>query len=473
MPPGVSPSSWSLEVARGADLGRRIALATGSATLGNALDGDPGIDLSDLEAASPRKMAAKQAEILIDGDAPSIRDLDSPGGTFVNRRRVLAGTRVPLRDGDLIQLAGVQLRITRSASNPSPREVRPSSANGTADRSPPGVFAFTLKAGGTCRSWDDFLAVSAQKWGDLREELTSGRLSAFLQTIHRADLAPDPARPGSADDRLDLWLSKLPTASPPVPEIDVDPRAITVRGSSGGGTIRRTIRVKNVGYRMLRGTARVAPASANWLRFPDATSEARFALVESTDLAIEVAIPERSAATMSASLTFESDGGTATVPVRVEPSEAREASELAVSPEAATEGLDLNIARTPLISRILIGAIAGATARVILALSPKLTESLTGPGLAGPVVIFGTIGAMGFAGLMVRRRELRDVPPAFASGFLFGAMLAAFLVALSRTIEPSPASWVTALLIWVVLAAILGGASGLILPYRPSNGGEP
>ena len=49
-------------------------------------------------------MAAKQAEIASNNGSISIRDLDSPGGTFVNRQRILPGQSRPLQDGDVLQL---------------------------------------------------------------------------------------------------------------------------------------------------------------------------------------------------------------------------------------------------------------------------------------------------------------------------------------------------------------------------------
>src|SRR4051812_23578978 len=105
----MTTDAWSLEVARGPDAGRRYALGRGAVVLGNALGGEPGIDLSELERGSPRKMAARQARIEVADGSLSIRDLDSPGGSFVNRQRLLAGAARPLGEGDVIQLGGVQL----------------------------------------------------------------------------------------------------------------------------------------------------------------------------------------------------------------------------------------------------------------------------------------------------------------------------------------------------------------------------
>ena len=45
-------------------------------------------------------------------DAIAVKDLDSTNGTFVNGKRVQAGT---LRDGDLLKVGRVELRVTRRA----------------------------------------------------------------------------------------------------------------------------------------------------------------------------------------------------------------------------------------------------------------------------------------------------------------------------------------------------------------------
>ncbi|HEX8202785.1 MAG TPA: FHA domain-containing protein, partial [Isosphaeraceae bacterium] len=84
-------NGWALEVVRGADAGRLYALNGGQIVLGNALGGAPGIDLSDQEGNSPRRMAARQAQLECSTTGVRLRDLDSPGGTFVNRQRVLSG----------------------------------------------------------------------------------------------------------------------------------------------------------------------------------------------------------------------------------------------------------------------------------------------------------------------------------------------------------------------------------------------
>src|SRR4051794_13983018 len=140
----------SLEVVRGREAGRVYALGRGETVLGNALNGGPGLDLSAHEGESPRRMAARQAQLDLSAQGLSIRDLDSPGGAFVNRQRLLPGQARTLQPGDLIQLGGVQLKIVAGAS-PAPgpaAKTTPAPATATAPRpaSPAASAATTATA---------------------------------------------------------------------------------------------------------------------------------------------------------------------------------------------------------------------------------------------------------------------------------------------------------------------------------------
>ena len=89
-----------------------------------------GLDLVDQEGNSPRKMAGRHAALTSTGQELTIRDLDTPGGTFVNQQRLLAGQARRLAPGDVIQLGGVQLRVKQTGAAPSaaPRGIGESAA---------------------------------------------------------------------------------------------------------------------------------------------------------------------------------------------------------------------------------------------------------------------------------------------------------------------------------------------------------
>ncbi len=233
------PASWSLEVVRGRDVGRVFSLSATETVLGNDLNGEPGLDLRDQEVSSPRRMAARQALIVLTGQDVTIRDLDSPGGTFVNQQRLLSGQSRRLQSGDVIQLAGIMLRV-RGRSTPrttapttssipplvppplpmsSPKLPAQATASAPAAAAVPGRLPapFVMAGGSSCRTWDDFLVLAAQRWKELRDELGSGRLTNYLRQIQRADLIPrtDTNRP--FDEQLDQWLARLPAPAPATP----------------------------------------------------------------------------------------------------------------------------------------------------------------------------------------------------------------------------------------------------------------
>ncbi len=148
-----------------------------------------------------------------------------------------------------------------------------------------------MASGATCRTWDDFLTVSAQRWAALRDELTSGRLAAFLARVGAGAMAPSADAPGTPDERLDAWLGSLPTTRPGRPELEVHPETLAVRAATGGGTIRQAVQITNVGYRLLRSTVRVEPSAASWLRVPAEFARGPFVTVDRTEVPVEVQSP--------------------------------------------------------------------------------------------------------------------------------------------------------------------------------------
>ena len=245
-------SRWLLEIVRGRDIGRTFALDPGETVVGNALNGQRGLDLLDQEGNSPRRMAARHATFACSGLDLSIQDLESPGGTFVNQQRLLAGRPRILAPGDVIQLGAVQLKVKQlavgaeTAGAPGPAKASSTgvsdpraAASGPAKASPTGgsqpvkanptgvsdqamssasgvggrlPTPFSMANGAQCRNWDDFLILSAQNWSQLRDELVSGRLVEYLRRIGRPQLIPHSAADRSPDDRLDEWLARIPAA---------------------------------------------------------------------------------------------------------------------------------------------------------------------------------------------------------------------------------------------------------------------
>ncbi|HWE39583.1 MAG TPA: FHA domain-containing protein [Isosphaeraceae bacterium] len=464
-------NGWALEVVRGKDEGRRYALDGGELVLGNALAGAPGIDLADQEGSSPKKMAARQARLECSAGVVALRDLGSPGGTFVNRQRVLANQARPLNPGDVIQLGGVQLKLVLGASaatptpttppKPAPAPTPTTAPPTTRPAGPVGVFAFTIQDGPTCRSWDDFLTVSAQRWGSLREELASGRLANFLESIGRRDLLPRGGAAGDLDERLDDWLGHLPTTKPSKPEVEVHPAKLAVKAAAGGGMTRRKLRVTNVGYRLLRASARVEPPSTSWLALGAGFRGDSFETAEGLDLPLEIRVPEVLDRPLHAEVVVEGNGGVARVAVVLEPSTptGAEPAGFAVEHEPAAIGLGLRerLEGTPTAVRVVSWAAAGLFARALVWIG--------GSDLIGVAIVLAILGALGGAALALRRGTALDVPSGAFAGAFAGVLGAAVLVAGARAVHVSGGP-IVAMILWAALGAGLAALSAVLVPPR-------
>lgn len=449
------PTAWSLEVVRGRDVGRRYALAAGELAVGNA---PGGLDLADQEVGSARRMAPRQALLVVGPEGPSLADLDSPGGTFVNRQRLLGGQARRLAEGDVIQAAGVQLKLVRGAT-PAPTMPPP-----PPPAEKPSGFAFALRSGAVCRTWDDFLAVSAQRWDDLREELTAGRLAGYLRSIGRADRAPSPTAPGTPDERLDAWLASLPTSKAAAPEIEVHPPSVSVRVAPGASTVVK-LRLANAGYRLLRATARVEPATATWLRLAPAHRGAPILAVESAEVAVEVDGPGAEGGQQAAALVFDSNGGTARVEVCVVSPSADEPA-LGPSPAPAGPGLVSRLSGVATGRRILIVAIALMSMRVILFVMGRLLDpTSTAASLRAAATLLAAVGAALGLATALRRGTLADAPFGAVAGAIAGVLAGAVVVAACRSVEPSASAFVVAPL-WGLIGAMAAWASSRLVPYR-------
>ena len=261
-----------------------------------------------------------------------------------DRRDDPPGQAKPLRAGDVIQLGGVQLQVVEAkgvATSPGPAAPKPSTKAET--------FSYTIPGGPTCRNWDDLMTASAQRWEALRGELVSGRLASFLVSVGRADLAPSPQAAGSPDERLDAWLGSLPVAREARPELDVHPGKLLIRVAPGGGSVRRTIRVANVGLRRPARPARSSPTLAEDVR-PNSAAMAVIT-VEETELALDVAIPETLPSPLKAEILVDGNGGLKRVAVTLEAkTTTADFPESTADPDRPTGGVTLSelIAWAPL-----------------------------------------------------------------------------------------------------------------------------
>ncbi|AMV37287.1 FHA domain-containing protein [Planctomyces sp. SH-PL62] len=493
---------WILEIAKGREPGRRYDLDRDETTIGNGPWAPAYLSLADQEGESPRRMAVRQAAIVRDRtrDGLSIRDLDSPGGTFVNRQRLFSGQDRALAPGDVVQVGAVQLVIKHEhASNPEsekparpapppaptattsgprakaappPQPPKPEPARPPASRTAPLAAPYIFPDGSTSRSWDDFLTISSQRWAMIRDELASGRLGEHLRKTGRGDLLPRREPGWTADETLDDWLGRLPTTRPSAPELDVHPDALVIPAVAVGGMVRRSLRIANVGYRILRPTVAIEPAAG----MPDAIRLAPewrakpLLTIDETEIVVEIEPPEDAFDVTLGAIVVVAGGKTRRVGVRVERPRSEKIPE---GPDATVgsgpgwspilslgERLEgLSIARRlwtfPLTLLILRGLIGLGNRLPFLASGGELR--LVGAS-ALPALVGGMIGwAVGSRGGFL------DAIASTFAGVVVGVLASSLIFATIRSVEPIFGSPFFAAL---ALGLALAGVSCLAFPPR-------
>ncbi len=535
--PAAAPATrWALEVARGKEPGRAYLLETGETILGNAPDRAHVLNLASQEGSALKRLASRHAVLSSSAQELTIRDLESPGGTFVNSQRLLSGQARRLEPGDVIQLGGLQLRVKQenaatappvapiksSATAPAsqtPEKVNPGgvSTGPPAGQTPgkpaqraaaggpsplpafkaPGVaavaaaaaspaspsrlpVAFTMAGGAQCRTWDDFLVLAAQRWSSLRDELMSGRLAEYLRRIQRPELVPHITPDRSADDQLDEWLARLPASAKSAPELDVHPESLIIRAKTGGAIAGQSLRVANVGYRLLRWTARIEPPDAPWLRLRPGHDHRPIQTIEQTELPVELELPETIDRPLRGLIVIESNGGTRRVEVRVE----RPAEQLVI-PAGASAGIVASpawggrllgkAARLGLVARLAGGCLVAVALRLLVVIMNVIpigrgTAGLLEPRLVSVSVVLSAAGVLLGLALVRGRGEVRDLPAAAFAGAALGLLTAAFWFAAVQSLEKILGSWshsIGALVVfWGAVGALCALASMIFIPHR-------
>ena len=222
------------------------ALEGGEIVLGNVLHGNDGNQPGGAKGSSPKRMAAKQAKIDRGNGMLLLRDLDSPGGTFLNTSRLLAGETRPLAEGDVIQVGGVQLKVVsleqvhapanQPAQHAEPAHpVAPPPPHQARTTSPvahvPGNGGFHVHAQrwADCRNRDDFLTASAKPLGVVSPRVGIGTLGELLGDDRPRRTSPSPFAGGSPDDRLDAWLAPCQRRNRTIPSLKSIPTILSLR----------------------------------------------------------------------------------------------------------------------------------------------------------------------------------------------------------------------------------------------------
>lgn len=487
---------WILEIAKGREPGRRYSLDGGETTLGNGPWAPSFISLADQEGDAPRKMAPRQAVLTLAGDILSIRDLESPGGTFVNRQRLFTKQERALVPGDVVQMGAIQLVIrSEAAKKPEPQPVattsngvaRPAQAAEKPKPSPPPPpprptpppvrtgplsIPYAFQDGSACRTWDDFLTLSAQKWTTVRDELATGRIGEHLKRVGRTDLLPRREPGWSPDDVLDDWLGRLPTTKPATPELDVHPDELRVTSNTIGGVVRKSIRIANVGYRILRPTIAVEPAvgSPDSIRLAPGSKDKARAIIDEAEIVVEIEPPEGAFDATLGAVVVTAGGVSHRIGVRVERPRLETIPDL---PEPVGSGwspmrpLGDRLGGISVANRLWMFPVVVLALRGLVALGNRLPFLASGgePRLIGAAAVPALAGAiLGWAVGM--SGGVRDSIASTFAGAVVGVLAASVVFAAMRSFEGlfgSPA----------ISAAALGLALavGSCLAFPPAKGG--
>ena len=468
--------SWALEVVKGKEIGRVFPVGAGPFVLGNAINGEPGIDLGSQEGASPRRMAARQAKLERGPNGLILSDLDSPGGTFVNRQRILSGQTRKLDLGDILQLGGVQLKlIKQETTTPAKPEARPTQAAAvtTPSKAGPLTTPYTLADGSVCRSWDDFLLASSKSWSLLRGELTSGKLESFLRANGHLGLLPPGAGASTSDERVDAWLGALPATRPSSPELDIHPMIFRVKATPGGGRTRVKLMVTNVGYRLLRSKIRVEPAHAAMLEIAPEWTSRTFATAEHTEIPIDVVIPDAVTSPISAFLVVESDGGARRAEVRLEPISSAKPVEAGGYVENSGEGVFDFLAGWSKARRMAVAVPLAFGLRASLSVIDLVFPSATPRESLLSSLLVALLAGLSLGAIRGFRKEgLAALVPSGVGAGLACVFFVTFLQALRRSVDavlPSlPVQGLLSCLVWAFLGLVLTEISCRWIPDRSS-----
>jgi uncharacterized protein (TIGR02996 family) len=107
-----------LKILRGTRVGIEYPIYQGSNYIGWADELPVDIDLEDQEQTDRIWSSRQHALIQSEGNDLTLEDLNSSNGTYLNRARVYPGQRRPLKQGDVIQIGTVQMKVLIAAETP-------------------------------------------------------------------------------------------------------------------------------------------------------------------------------------------------------------------------------------------------------------------------------------------------------------------------------------------------------------------
>jgi pSer/pThr/pTyr-binding forkhead associated (FHA) protein len=108
LPAGAAPK---LVCIRGQQVGIEYPVYEGENFIGRSDEQPVDIDLDNQELPDHIWSSRQHAKVCFENGVLSVEDLNSANGTYVNRGRVLPGTKQTLKVGDVVQIGAIHLKV--------------------------------------------------------------------------------------------------------------------------------------------------------------------------------------------------------------------------------------------------------------------------------------------------------------------------------------------------------------------------
>ncbi len=188
----------------------------------------------------------------------------------------------------------------------------------------PFLTPFVFPSGRACRNFDELVQACDTEWSIAQNLLQHDFFEGFFRGMGRADLAMaarQSARSGDHDRALDEFINKLPCTRRERAKLFAQPLEVNLGQVSRGRDHRFVLHIENQGGGLLYGT--VLSPDTNWLTIGDgsvASPQKLFQCRLDATLPINLVAKNLRAGTkpLEGRLTIESNGGSASVIVRVE-----------------------------------------------------------------------------------------------------------------------------------------------------------
>ncbi|MHB1424031.1 MAG: hypothetical protein ACYC3I_12715 [Gemmataceae bacterium] len=182
---------------------------------------------------------------------------------------------------------------------------------------------FVFPSGRRCKSFDDLVQGCQYEWEDARRMLRNGDFGRYFGQIGRHDLArvaQENQKQSDADIGLHAFLGQLPASQIHGPQLDLNPRRLTLDTIRPGEQRRVPLTILNQGKGLLQGKVTVSEGR-QWLKIAEDGNPAECALKTARSQRIQLHVDARGLTApqaYSGKLTVITNGGISELAVRLD-----------------------------------------------------------------------------------------------------------------------------------------------------------